>query len=164
MSIIDIILLVCFIPALIGGIRKGFISQVISIISIVAGIWMSFEFADVTGKWLGQHIQASENILMLVSFALIMIVVFIILGLIGRILEGILNLVLLGWLNRLLGVVFSLMKATLIIGLAIMVFSSINNTFGLVAEDTLSQSILYTPMKNLAYSVFPYLKELFFWK
>jgi membrane protein required for colicin V production len=69
----------------------------------------------------------------------------------------------LGWLNKLLGAVFSLLKCSLIIGLLIMVFNSINNTFNLVAEEELAKSVLYPPLKDIAYTVFPYLKEMLFW-
>ena len=83
---------------------------------------------------------------------------------IGKILEGTIKLVMLGWLNRLLGVIFSFLKATLIIGLIIMAFCSLNNTFNLVSEDVLNQSVLFPPLKDAAYTVFPYLKDLLTWK
>jgi len=164
MSILDIILLICFIPAVIGGIRKGFISQVISIISIIAGIWVSYEFSSVVGEWIGQYIEASEKVMKLIAFAVIMIGVFIVLGIVGKFLEGILNLVLLGWLNKLLGVAFSLLKTALIVGLLIMLFSSINNNLHIVSEEVLAESVLYGPLKDLSYTVFPYLKSFIFWK
>lgn len=164
MSILDIILLICFIPAVIGGIRKGFISQVISIISIIAGIWVSYEFSSVVGEWIGQYIEASEKVMKLIAFAVIMIGVFIVLGIVGKFLEGILNLVLLGWLNKLLGVAFSLLKTALIVGLLIMLFSSINNNLHIVSEEVLAESLLYGPLKDLSYTVFPYLKSFIFWK
>lgn len=164
MSILDIILLICFIPAVIGGIRKGFISQVISIISIIAGIWVSYEFSSVVGEWIGQYIEASEKLMKLIAFAVIMIGVFIVLGIVGKFLEGILNLVLLGWLNKLLGVAFSLLKTALIVGLLIMLFSSINNNLHIVSEEVLAESVLYGPLKDLSYTVFPYLKSFIFWK
>ena len=163
MSIVDIILLICFIPALVNGIRKGFISQVISIVSLIAGVWVSFEFASIFATWIGQHIQASENVLGIVAFALIMVGVFIVLGILARFLEGIVKFVMLGWLNKLLGVVFALLKSGLIIGLVIMVFSSLNNNLHLVDENVLAESTLYTPLKDIAYTVFPYLKSLIFW-
>lgn len=163
MSIIDIILLICFVPALINGVKKGFISQVISIVSLVAGVWVSFEFASIFAQWIGQYIQASENILNIVAFAVIMVGVFVVLGLVARFIEGIVKFVMLEWLNKLLGVVFSLLKAGLIIGLLIMVFSSLNNNLQLVDEQVLAESTLYTPLKNMAYTVFPYLKSLIFW-
>ena len=160
MSIIDIILLICFIPALISGLKKGFIAQLIAIISIFAGIWISFEFATITSQWLSQYIEAPENVLRIAAFALIMVGVFITLGLLGKLLEGILNLVMLGWVNKLFGVIFAFLKTALITGLIIMGFNSINASLELVSAETLSESVLYTPLKNFADSVFPYLKEL----
>ena len=163
MSIVDIILLICFVPALISGIRKGFISQVISIVSIIAGVWVSYEFSEPVGAWLSQHIEATENVLKLISFIIIMIAVFIGLALVGKLLEGIINFVMLGWVNKLLGVVFALLKTGLIVGLAIMLFCSLNNNLHLVSEEVLAESVLFTPLKNAAYTVFPYLKSLIFW-
>ena len=160
MSIVDIILLICFIPALISGLRKGLIAQLIAIISIFAGIWVSFEFASITSQWLSQYIEAPENVLEIVAFALIMVGVFVTLGIVGKMLEGILNLVMLGWANKLLGVAFAFVKSALVTGLLIMVFNSINTSFDLVSAETLSESVLYTPLKDFADSVFPYIKEM----
>ena len=163
MSIIDIILLICFVPAIMSGVKKGFISQVISIVSLIAGVWVSFEFASIFAQWIGQYIQASESILGLVAFALLLVGVFVLLGVIGRFLESIVKFVMLAWLNKLLGIVFSVLKSGLIIGLVIMIFSSINNNIHLVDEQVLAESTFYTPLKNMAYTVFPYLKSLIFW-
>lgn len=163
MNILDIILLICFVPALVQGLRKGFISQVIAIISIIAGVWLSAQFTESVSAWLTQYIQGSEQVLKVVAFALIFIAVIAVLAVIGRILEGTMKLIMLGWLNRLLGAVLSLVKAGLIVGLVIMAFCSLNNTFNLVSEEVLNGSVLFPPLKNMAYTVFPYLKELLFW-
>ena len=160
MNILDIILLICFVPALIQGIRKGFIAQAISIISIVAGIWASARFADVVSAWVAQYITASEQVMKVVAFALILVVVFIVLGLVGRLLEGLFNLVLLGWVNKLLGVVFALLKTALIVGLLIIVFTSINDNFHFVQESVLNESVLYPHLKKIAFEVFPYVKDM----
>lgn len=163
MNTVDIILLICFIPALVQGFRKGFISQIIAIISIILGAWLSFRFASEVSVWLAQYITGSEQILKIIAFALILTAVIIGLALIGKLLESTFELVMLGWLNKLLGAAFSLVKAGLLIGLAIMVFCSLNNTFSLVSEEVLKESVLFPPLKDLAYTVFPYLKELLFW-
>ena len=163
MNIVDIILLICFIPALIQGFRKGFISQIIGIVSIIAGSLISFKGASALGEWMAQYFTASEQTLKLVSFAIIFIGVFIALALLGRIIEGLFKLILLGWLNRLLGIVFSLLKTGLLIGLVIMIFCSLNNTFEFVSTEVLEESLLFPPIKNSAYYVFPYLKEFLFW-
>ena len=163
MNIIDIILLIRFVPAVIQGIRKGFISQVISIISLVLGIWMSARFASLVSTWLAQWITASGQILEIVAFALILVVVFLVLGALGKLLEATIKLIMLGWLNKLLGVVFALLKTGLIVGLVIMAFSSLNATFDIVKPDVLGQSVLYTPLKDIANDVFPYLRDIIFW-
>ena len=38
-----------------------------------------------------------------------------------------------------------------------------NIGIGIVSEEVLNESVLFPPIKNLAYTVFPYLKELLFW-
>lgn len=160
MNILDIILLICFIPAIIQGLRKGFIAQALSIVSLIVGIWASARFTEIVIGWISEYITASEQILKVVAFALILVAVFIILGLIGKVLESIIKFAMLGWVNRLLGVVFALLKTGLIVGLAIIAFSSLNNTFNFVQESVLNESVIYPPLKGLAYDVFPYLKDM----
>ena len=160
MNILDIIILICLVPAIIQGIRKGLISQVIGIISIIFGVWASARFANIVGDWLAQYITCSEQILKIVSFALILIVVFIALGLTGRILEGIIKLIMLGWLNKLLGVAFALVKSLLVLGLITLAFNSLNTSFSLVKPDILADSVLYPIIKDFADAVFPYLKSI----
>ena len=93
-------------------------------------------------------------------FALILVLVFLVLAALGKMLEGVIKLVMLGWLNKLLGVVFALLKTGLIVGLVIMAFSSLNDSFKFVQESVLNESIMYPPLKKLAFEVFPYLKDM----
>ena len=160
MNILDAIILIALIPAIIQGLRKGFISQAISIISIVAGIWASARFANIVTEWVSQYITASEQVLKIIAFALILVVVFIVLGLLGRLLESILKIVMLGWINKLLGLLFSLLKAILIIGLIILAFSSLNSSIGLVKPEVIEGSALYEPVKDIAEAIFPYIKNM----
>ena len=160
MNILDAIILICLIPALIQGLRKGLISQLISIVSLITGIWASARFANITVSWISKYINAPEQILKIVAFALILALVFFVLGMLGRLLESILNFAFLGWVNKLLGVVFSLTKAFLLLGLVIMAFSSLNASFSLVKPEIIDDSVLYTPLNNLANSIFPYIKNM----
>lgn len=164
MNILDIIILICFIPSLVQGLRKGFIAQVIAILSILAGVYLSFEFSNAAGTWLGQYIEGSEQVLKITAFALILIGAIAAFTALGRLLEGVVNIVMLGWVNKLLGVAFSFLKCALVIGLIIMAFNSLNNSFHIISEEELAKSILYPPLKDIAYTVFPYLKDLLFWK
>ena len=160
MNILDIIILICLVPSIIQGLRKGFISQAISIVSIVAGVWASANFANLVSDWLAQYLEAPEQVLRIVSFAIIMIVVFIILGLIGKLLHGIIQLVMLGWVNRLLGAAFAFAKAILILGVLILIFNSINANFNLVDAKVWEESVLYPIIKDISDIVVPYLKSI----
>ena len=160
MNTVDIILLICFIPAIIQGLRKGFIAQAISVISIFAGFWASAKFADIVTAWISQYITASEQVMKVISFAVILIAVFLVLGLIGKLLEGVFKLVMLGWINKLLGVLFAFVKTALIAGLLIIVFTSLNETFHFVQDSVLNESVIYPHLKKLAFEVFPYVKDI----
>ena len=61
-----------------------------------------------------------------------------------------------------LGLIFSLLKAALVIGLVLVLFDTLNLKFSLVKPETLDQSVLYAPLRDAAYKVFPYLKALLF--
>lgn len=158
MNIVDIIILLCFLPAIVSGLRKGFIAQVIAIIALVLGTWLSFKFASALSLWLGQWIETSAQLLNVISFTVIFIIVVFGLFFIGKILEKTIKIIMLGWLNRLLGVIFALLKCGLIVGLIILAFNALNTKSDFVPSETLSDSALYYPLKDMADSVFPYLK------
>ena len=89
-----------------------------------------------------------------------MVIVFLVLGVLGKLLEATIKIIMLGWLNKLLGVVFALLKTGLIVGLVIMAFSSLNDTFHFVQDQVLNESVLYPPLKKAAFEIFPYLKDM----
>ncbi len=162
MNIIDIIILVCCIPALFHGFSKGFVSQAISLIALVLGVWLSFKFSVPFGDWLKSFADLPGTVLHIIAFALILTIVMLVLTLIGKAIEKVVKLAMLGWLNKLLGIVFALLKAVLIIGLVIIIFDAIYNLVPFVSSDTLNESVLYNPIKSIANTVFPFLKELIF--
>ncbi len=160
MNALDIIILLILAIGAIMGIRKGFVSQAFSLISILVSVWLSFTCASAFGEWLSQYISTSEVILKIISFLIIFIGVGLLCNLLGKLVEKIFKLAMLGWLNRLLGAIFSMMKYVLFIGIAIQLFTSLNQQFGFVDNATLAQSGLYTAIKTISDVVFPYFKEL----
>lgn len=162
MNVIDIIILLCCVPALYNGITKGFISQAFSLVALVLGAWFSFKFAGPLGEWLKSYADLPGPILNVIAFALILVIVVLVLKMTAMTFERLLKVVMLGWLDKLLGVVFALIKAVLIIGLVIVLLDSVLNLIPFISSDTLNESILYHPIKDIANIIFPYLKELIF--
>lgn len=161
-NILDIIILLCLVPAIIHGLSKGFVDQAISLVALVAGAWLSFKFSEPFGVWLKAYLDLSGTVLQVIAFVLILVFVVLILRLAGKLIEKFLEIVMLGWLDKLLGMVFSIVKATLFIGLLLILFDTLNETLQLVPARTIGESVLYPHVKSIADVVFPYLKELIF--
>ena len=160
MNILDVIILLCLIPAIIQGIRKGFISQVISIASIVLGIWVSSQFAGMVGEWISHYISVSGQTLKLISFAIILVAVSLILSALGKLIESLLGAIMLGWLNKLLGLVLSLAKTILLLALLSLIFESIVSTFNIAQPAVVGESALYPYLKSISDTVFPFIKYM----
>jgi len=160
MSTPDIIILLCFLPAVISGITKGFIEQAVALVSLILGAWLAFKFSSVVSEWLMPYFEISETVMNVISFAVIMLAVVLVLFFLGKVLTGVTKLVMLGWLDWMLGIVFALLKAGLFVGIGIVLFDTLNVKFEFVDEAVLDESVLYAPIRDIAYTVFPYLKEL----
>ncbi len=159
MGTLDIILLICFIPAVVRGIQKGFVEQLVAIAAILLGAWLAFRFSSPLSEWASAYVGLEPKVLQVVSFIVIVFVAVLLLTLLGKLVTGTLKAVSLGWINRLLGVVFALLKAALLIGLFIFLFHTLNEKWNLINPETLSGSVVYNALLTAAENVFPYLKE-----
>ena len=110
MALLDIILLLCFIPAIVSGISKGFVKQVIDLVAILIAAWAAFHFSQPLGALLAQHVTLDPSILNVISFVLIAIVAALLLNLIASLITKALKALSLGFVNRLLGLVFAILK------------------------------------------------------
>lgn len=160
MSLIDIIVLVIYIPALVMGIRRGLVEQAAAIISIILGVWAAFHFSSIACQWLEQYIDVSASLLNVISFSAILIAVILVLMLIAKAISGVIRLIMLGWLNRLLGAVFATFNTALALGIAFILLNTVNTNLEIVDKSYLDNSIFFHPLKDFAYVVFPYLKDL----
>ncbi len=156
----DIIILLLLILAVILGLRKGFIAQIVSIVSLILGIWLSCRFATLLGDWSAAKLHTSAHLMKFIAFAVIFVAVILLLTWLGRLIEKTVKILLLSWLNRLLGVIFSLLKYVIIIGLVILLLDTLNNDLHLIPYHYLASSKLYYPFRDAASSVFPYLRDM----
>jgi len=109
---------------------------------------------------MGYFPNASERVLYVAAFVLILVVVILVLKLLGNLLEKLWKFAMLGWLDKLLGLALSLLKAAIVVGLVILLFDTVNEKLEIVKEDSLVESMFYGPLKDFAYVIFPYLKQL----
>lgn len=158
MAILDIILLLCFVPAIVSGISKGFVKQVVDLAAILIAAWAAFHFSTVMGEWLSQYITLEKSILNVISFILIIIVTAVVLNLVGALVTKALKAVSLGFVNRLLGLVFAILKVAVILGLVILLFETLNSTLHIVKPEATADAVVYNALKDAAEMIFPILK------
>ena len=96
----------------------------------------------------------------IVAFVIILLAAVLVFNLIGRAIEKIVRFALLGWLDKILGAVMGAVKVFLILGILILLFHPMNLKYHWIDQSVLDGSALYTPIKDAAYVIFPYFKEL----
>lgn len=161
MGVIDIILLVCLLPAFYFGIKNGLVRQIISVAVLYFGITLSLRFADLVSTWILKVVTLSDFWVKTISFILIFLVVAFLLNLIGKLIEKILKIALLGWLNKLLGVVITLAIFLVILSIIIHFIDAANNSFNFIAKDKIAESKLYPLLLEFSNKLFPYLESFF---
>lgn len=160
MAIVDIVLLLCFVPAIVSGITKGFVRQLVEIAAILLGAWVAFHYSSLASIWLAQYIEAEKIVLHVICFVVILLLVAGLLTLLGRLLTKVLNIVSLGWVNGLLGMVFGIIKVAIILGLLVLAFEALNSSFHILDADQLENAVVYGKLRDLGGDIFPKLKEL----
>ncbi|MBQ7708586.1 MAG: CvpA family protein [Bacteroidales bacterium] len=160
MNLLDIILLILFIPGIIRGATKGFLEQVATILGVVLAVYLAYHFSAPVCVWLDQYINVSPTVLHVIGFAVMLAGVLICVLFFAKLLTKAADMASLGWFNRLLGFIFSLALSALVLSIFIILFDTVNAKFGLVKTSYLNASYLYGTLRDLGYLVFPYLKEL----
>lgn len=160
MGTLDIILLVCFIPSIVTGIRKGFIEQLVNLAAIIVSAWAAFKFSSLLADWMGTFLTINPKVVQIIAFIVIIVVVAWLLILLGRLISSTAKALSLGWLDRLLGLLFSVFKTLLLLGIAISAFEGLNAEWHIVNPDALDSSTVYVALRNTAGAILPFLKDM----
>lgn len=160
MGTVDIIILVIVLAGAVVGAFKGFISQFVSIASLILGIWGASSFTPAAAGYLKEFLKMSETTLHIVCFVILLLAIIAICGIIGRGIEKIIHLSLLGWLNRILGLIFAAMKVVIILSLLTVLVGYVQKTWGALPENMFAGSQLYPHLTDIADKFCPVLQSL----
>ena len=160
MNTLDIVLLLLLIPGIVRGLSRGFLEQAVSLAGVILSVYLAFRFSGAVCERLKEYITVSETLLNVIGFALVLVAVLIVVMIIAKLITRVAEMASLGWLNRVLGLVFSLTIAALILSILLILFDTVNVKFELVKGPILQESLLYGVLKDIGYFVFPYLKQL----
>jgi membrane protein required for colicin V production len=155
MNFIDIILGIFLLLGLVRGFMKGFFVELASLVALIAGIFGAIHFSYYASGFIANQVDWEENYINLAAFAVTFIIIIVIISLAGKLLTKLANIIALGILNKLLGGAFGVIKMAFLASVIILFFEAVNNNNTLIEEETLENSVLYTPVSKIAPLVLP---------
>ncbi|MCG8474605.1 MAG: CvpA family protein [Cytophagales bacterium] len=164
MSTIDLVLTVLLICGAYRGYQKGFLVEVLSLISLFAGIVGAFYFLDAATEFLSQYWHSYQQAIPYLAFVMLFAVIIISFHTLGQVIKKVLDMTFLGSLDSLVGAMLGAVKWAL--GISILLWAM--QSTGLTNAEWEQNSQLYPYIASFAPLLFewlaPYLpqvKELF---
>ena len=154
MSFLDIVLGILLLFGLIKGLKNGLLIEIASLIALIAGLYGAFHFSYIVGDYLSQHFTWDENYMNLTAFIITFVIIILLVSLVGRLLTKIVDFAMLGLLNRIAGGIFGMLKVAVILGALLIFFHTSVFKFGIIKEETIEDSVLYEPIKEIGAFVF----------
>lgn len=159
MLVVDFIIALLIGYALYKGFKEGLVLALISLVSLIVGIFLSLKFSFLFKDWILEKTQWSANVVTICAFVFTFLLVLIAIQFLGKALTKILKTVALGGLNRLAGAVFLGLKMILIISVFLNLFQKINYNHFIASKETLDKSIFYHPIEDFSMAVYPMMQE-----
>ena len=164
MNILDIIILICCLPILISGYKKGFIKQAISILALLIGVWIASGLGDTVGSWVYpvfKNCEHPEQMANLAGFALVLVVALLSIGLIGKLVEKLILIVVPSWCNTLLGVALAALQALLLLSVLFYIFQILNKIYFFtdLKSALFADSTFYPMIESFADALLPSIQQ-----
>ncbi|WP_297704120.1 CvpA family protein [uncultured Eudoraea sp.] len=161
MNLLDIILGLLLAYGLYKGLKNGLFVEIASLAAIIIGLYGAIQFSYLTGNYLSQNMDWDENYIKLTAFIITFVAIVLLVNMAGKILTKIANFAMLGLLNKLAGGLFGVLKTTVILGTLLYFFESASSSFNLIENNTVAESILYKPVRDMGALVFGNVIEVF---
>ncbi len=155
MAALDIVMIALMIYFIVKGFMRGFVMEVASLFGIVISLYVAKWYGDALMSFILSATGWAAEVNHVVSFVVVFLLMLIAVRFGAMLVSRLVKLVLLGWLDKLLGAVFSWLKCVLVMSVLLFSFGKVNGYIGLVSNEYLSSTILYEPVRSLAYLFFP---------
>jgi len=157
MNILDIIFIVPIVWFAYRGFSKGLIIGITTLVALILGIYLSIRFSNIVATFLMSNFDWDEKYIPIISFAITFVGVVIVIYLLGKILEKFIDMIALGFINKLLGGVFGIVKAVVLLSVIIYIINSFDRQQNVFTEKLQQGSILYEPVESVVPRILPLL-------
>ena len=147
MSFLDLIILIPMALGAIGGFKKGFVLEIVTLLALILAVIGGFHFLHWGMSVLTDNFQLSGRFLPFLAFLLIFVGIIAIVNAIGQALKKIIHMAFLGGIDRIAGAVLGAVKFVFLFSILIWAFQ----VFGIeLPEHLQDDSFLYTYVVALA--------------
>lgn len=164
MNPLDLLFTIPILYALYRGFIVGFIMEICTLLAVLVGIYAGIHFSDGTATALKNLWDWDSHYMPLISFIITFLVVGACIFFGGRALQKLVGIAKLSPLNKLLGMLVSVIKMSYILSVLCVFIEAMNEKTNLIAQETLEESILYSPIKTVTERTIPaFNKSLIYW-
>lgn len=156
MNVFDIIVYVALAWAVFNGWRRGFLLQMMSLVAVVAALYLSVKYCSEVGAMLGLDGTTQP----IVGFIVIFAVTLILLTIAGYLMRKVFRFAGLGMVDILLGILFSVLKIGVIVSALFAWFAAVNKDYDWASKQTVEESRWFTPISGVVDKLTPYFEEL----
>lgn len=156
MNIFDIIVYMALAWAVFNGWRKGFLLQMLSLVAIVAAIYLSTKYGKELGIMLGLEAPTAS----IAGFMIIFLASLIGITVLAHMLRAVFRFAGLGMADVVLGILLSVVKVGLIVAVLFAWFDTINKNYEWASKEIVEQSRWFRPVASVVDKVTPYFEQL----
>lgn len=165
MSKVDIVLAIILVVGAISGYKKGFLSELFTLLGIILGVLAGFKLMGSAMLFLDERYDINEKVLPYVAFTIVFLIVVVGMVLLGKFFKSSLEKTVLGSADKLAGSVLGILKT----GFMLSVLLWLGSSLAIFVPEHLSEdSWLYPTVVRFAPAVtswigdvFPVFKDLF---
>jgi len=128
--------------------------ELASLVALIAGIFGAIHFSYIAGDYLSENMEWDERFIKITAFIITFIIIVIGVHAAAKFLTKIADFAMLGLLNKIAGGLFGALKVAVILGALLVFFERLNSSVGIIKGETMENSILYEPVKEIGAFVF----------
>lgn len=158
MSTTDVVILIILVVGAISGYKKGFLSELFTLLGIILGVLAGFKLMGAAMLMLDEHYEINDRILPYVAFAVVFLIVVICVTLLGKAFKTSLEKTVLGSADKLFGGALGILKTAFMLSVLLWLFSAMNVQ---PIQASIEESWLSTTVARFAPTVTSWIGEIF---
>ena len=159
MNTLDIILLATAGISMIYGLKTGLVKQLTLGAGVIIGLLQATVFYQLAGNWINGISGWDTWICNALGFIAILLAVAIVINLVGTVLRWLLKIILLGWIDRILGALFSILVAIVLIAFGVKISNYIFPNNDITGLESQEESVIYKEVAKITFTIIDEVKE-----